>query len=365
MEALPADADRQRCSAAAGARLFGSAAAMPEWTSAAVLTRPAARPAPTALAVMQAEIEQRLQAEPVERLAVAGLGRDMRQQAVVERGGIGARAAPRPRPSPRSRRASPAPSPCARRGWRRRSPRTRGRRSGAGLPAGPRDARHAARAPRSTASALRAIIAASAPEPGPTQSAPLPPNSAAKIAAATVVLPTPISPMAEQIDAAGDRLHAEGHGGGAAALVERGVLGDIAGRQVSARSKTFRPRSWAMQIWLIAAPPAAQARPGAASPRRGAARRRGARRRDCRRRRRPPAAAPAAAVPVQRRAMRRSPRGGRASRRACPSWRKSGERARAAIASGGGSRASSARKSSNGSPLVMSCSCPRPEIAAA
>ncbi len=37
--------------------------------------------------------------------------------------------------------------------------------------------------------------AASTPVPGPTQSAALPPKSAAKSAAATVVLPMPISPM--------------------------------------------------------------------------------------------------------------------------------------------------------------------------
>ena len=127
------------------------------------------------LAMMQAEIEQRLQAEPVDRLAVAGLGRDVRQQAMIERGRDWRAAGSPPPPSPRTRRARPAPSPCARRGSRRRSPRIRGRRSGAGSPADPSDARHAARARGRPAPALRAIIAASAPEPGPTQSAPLPP----------------------------------------------------------------------------------------------------------------------------------------------------------------------------------------------
>jgi hypothetical protein len=38
----------------------------------------------------------------------------------------------------------------------------------------------------------------------------------------------PISPMHKQVGAAGNRLHAEGHGGGAIALRQRRLLGDIA-----------------------------------------------------------------------------------------------------------------------------------------
>ena len=39
----------------------------------------------------------------------------------------------------------------------------------------------------------------------------------------------------------GDRLHAEGHGGRAAALVERGILGDVVGRQVQREIEDLQP----------------------------------------------------------------------------------------------------------------------------
>ena len=118
------------------------------------------------------------------------------------------------------------------RGWRRRSPRPRGRRGGAG-PRGDRsDAPGDARARASTAAILRAS-----------------PASSTRCRARPIALPARrraprrapprrwccrcrVRRPPEEVGSAGDRLHAEGHGGDAAFLVHRGLRDDVVGRHV-------------------------------------------------------------------------------------------------------------------------------------
>ena len=96
----------------------------------------------------------------------------------------------------------------------------------------------------------------------------------------------------------------------------------------SASSNTLSEMSKVLQIWLIAAPPSRNWRPSPASPTAETATRLARRRRDCRRRPRPAADRHAAAPsPARRPAIRRSPRAGRASRRA---WSVAASRARTA-----------------------------------
>ncbi len=79
--------------------------------------------------------------------------------------------------------------------------------------------------PRSITSAFFCSCAPWTPVPGPAQDVPLPPNKAAAIAAALVVLAMPISPSAEEIDAGLDAGHAIGHGARAFALRSSPALG--------------------------------------------------------------------------------------------------------------------------------------------
>ena len=106
---------------------------------------------------------------------MAGLGRDVRQQAVIERGRIGAmqdrRRSHRRKPVEHDRHLLHA----------RREDRAGDRREFASAEAA-QDLQRVFQmrgmqreSPWSISAALRAIMAASAPEPGPTQSAPLPP----------------------------------------------------------------------------------------------------------------------------------------------------------------------------------------------
>ena len=233
---------------------------------------------------------------------MAGLGRDAGQQTMVERGRDWRRAARQPRRS----RAKPSST-------HRHLLHPRGEdRAGDGREFAAADpaqhfqrilqmARHASASAASTTSALRA----SSPRRRPSRARPSRRRCRRTeraedrrrnggIADAEIA-------EAQQIGAAGNRLHAEGHGGGAAALVERGVLGDVGGRQMQRQVEDLQAEivGDADLVDRRTAGRAKLDRP-LRSPRPGAARCRAGPRRDCRQRS-PPAAGCTAggARPVQ------------------------------------------------------------------
>ena len=95
---------------------------------------------------------------------------------------------------------------------------------------------------------------------------------------------------AEEIGAACDRLHAVGHGGGAAAFVERGLARDVAGRQMQREVEDLQPEIVG-EADLVDRGAARRAKLDrrAQSPRPAAAKCLARPRRDCRRRSRPAA----------------------------------------------------------------------------
>ena len=230
---------------------------MPEAVSAAALTRPAASaaPAPSPWPTPRSSSGRKPSRSAARACAGSGDRLASRQwsSAVASAACSAAAAAVATNPSSRTgifcvRAARMAPAIAA----NSRPPTRRNASSGSLRPV-PWKASAA-----STTSALRTRIDASAPDPDPTQSAPLPPNSAANKAAATVELPTPRSPRQSRsvppaIASMPKAMVAAQPRSSSAASSVMSAVG-----MCSARSNTFSPRSLAMQIWLIAAPPAAQ-----------------------------------------------------------------------------------------------------------
>ena len=189
---------------------------------------------------------------------MAGLGGDVAEEAMVDRApGPWRRARRRPR-SPHSRRRSPARADGERRRSPRPSPRARARRAGAAPRAGPTGGRGGRRAPPRPRRACAPAPRRRRPVPRPTQSEAGPPNSAAKIAAAMVVLPIPISPMQRRSipPATASMPKAMVAAQSASSIAASAVMSPVG--ISSARSSTLRPRSLARQIWLMAAPPRAK-----------------------------------------------------------------------------------------------------------
>ena len=181
--------------------------------------------------MVQAEIEQRLQAEPVDRLAVAGLGRDLRQQAMIEGGGIGAL-------QDRGRRRRREPVEHHRHLLHARGENRAGDRREFAAAEAAQDfqrileMRGMQLEPAVDGAGLarhhRRVGAGTGPDPVGAAAAEQrreDRRGGGRGADADVA-------DGEQVDAAGDRLHAERHGRGTGALVEGGSLGEIAGRQM-------------------------------------------------------------------------------------------------------------------------------------
>ena len=113
-----------------------------------------------------------------------------------------------------------------------------------------------AASPRVTASALRASPSSSTPVPRPTQSSADPPNRAAAIAAAAVVLPMPISPVIKISAFSSTASHPVCRAAinSASLIAGPAVKSAVGVSKSSAITSNFAPKH--LDNWLIAAPPA-------------------------------------------------------------------------------------------------------------
>ena len=250
MEALPPIKEESRVSRWRLDRLSGHASfaetpasakvAMPAWVRAAAMTMPAASAAPVPSPRRMPRSSSGALTHAVKRVAVAGLGRNMAEQAMVERA--------------RSQRVED------RRGGARHiavddhrhavHPRREDRPGHRGDLAAAEAAKHFERiVEMAGVEGHRGIDGGLLPRDSLAVEAGARPDPIGRGAAEERVedrrgdrrVADPHLADAEEVDAAGDRLHAEGHGRGAGGFVERRLARDVAGRMLEREVVDLQP----------------------------------------------------------------------------------------------------------------------------